>query len=191
MWTLAYGITRSKLTHGMSQHGRPLCRHSLGAGTERRERIYAAKVAGFCPTCGLRRVPAALSACPAFEIGVEERKVRRLAGARPQADLDRRPHHPRQDIQARQPLFDHLVGGEQDRGWNYNSNGWRFSYSAQTRNVLAVPRANWQVRLGPDNESDQSPILCSFDFSARSSPPRQLPKPVKGVCNIQAKTTPK
>ena len=61
MWTLAYGITRSKLTHGMSQHGRPLCRHSLGAGTERRERIYEAKVAGFCPTCGLRRVPAALS----------------------------------------------------------------------------------------------------------------------------------
>jgi transposase len=31
-------------------------------------------------------------------------RLRRLVGARPQADIDRRPHHPRQDIEARQSL---------------------------------------------------------------------------------------
>jgi hypothetical protein len=29
-------------------------------------------------------------------------RLQRLAGTRPQTDIDRRPHHPRQDIEARQ-----------------------------------------------------------------------------------------
>jgi hypothetical protein len=37
MWTLAYGEHEDRTPTRMRQHGRPLCRHSLGAGTERRD----------------------------------------------------------------------------------------------------------------------------------------------------------
>jgi hypothetical protein len=62
MWTLAYGDHEDRTPRGtdMRQHGRPLCRRSLGAGTERRNRTCDAanprRFRDFSPPFGLRRV---------------------------------------------------------------------------------------------------------------------------------------
>ena len=95
---------------------------------------------------------AAIGTGDAFSKG---RDFARLAGPRAQADLDWRPHHPRQDIEAGQPLPARSIRassvGRADQATSWERHGLKPWIEAAKkrlhRNVLAIAVANKPARI--------------------------------------------